>query len=88
MSHARETTLTFFVMYISPLKPKACATKIDFLEGFYKNLSFKTAMSRWALGVGCHPWFTFWLSFWKNPSMMPLGIFLVYLFSYFQNNFL
>ena len=24
MSHARETTLTFFVMYVSSLKPKSC----------------------------------------------------------------
>ena len=25
MSHARETTLTFSVMYLSPLKPESCA---------------------------------------------------------------
>ena len=25
MLHARETTLTFFLMYLSPLKPKSCA---------------------------------------------------------------
>ena len=25
MLHARETTLTFFIMYLSPLKPKSCA---------------------------------------------------------------
>ena len=25
MSFARETTLSFFVMYLSPLKPKSCA---------------------------------------------------------------
>ena len=24
-SHARDTTLTFFVIYLSPLKPKSCA---------------------------------------------------------------
>ena len=31
MWHARETTLTFFITYLSPLKPKACeATKIFF----------------------------------------------------------
>ena len=32
MSHARETTLTFFVKYLSPLKLKACAAKIDFFS--------------------------------------------------------
>ena len=25
MPHARETTLTFFIMKLPPLKPKACA---------------------------------------------------------------
>ena len=25
MSHARETTLTFFIMYLPPLKPNSCA---------------------------------------------------------------
>ena len=25
VSHARETTLTFFIMYLSPLKPISCA---------------------------------------------------------------
>ena len=29
---ARETTLTFFVTYLSPLKLKACAAKIDFFS--------------------------------------------------------
>ena len=24
MSHARETTLTFFLMWLPPLKPKSC----------------------------------------------------------------
>ena len=51
MSRVRETTLTFFVTYLSPLKPKACAAKFDFWTGFFKNLSFKIAMSRPA-GVG------------------------------------
>ena len=37
MSHTRATTLTFFIMYLSPLKPKACAAKIDFLDRFYKK---------------------------------------------------
>ena len=36
MSRARETTLTFFVTYLSPLKPKACAAKNDFWMGFSK----------------------------------------------------
>ena len=30
MSHARGTTLTFFVTYLLPLKLKAYAAKIDF----------------------------------------------------------
>ena len=30
MSRAREITLTFFVMYLSPLKLSACVAKIDF----------------------------------------------------------
>ena len=46
MSRAKVTTLTFFFTYVSPLKPKACAAKTDFLDGFYKNLSFKIGMSR------------------------------------------
>ena len=54
MAHARETTLTFFVTYLSPLKPKACAAKIDVLDGFYKKKkkkkkekkSFKITLSR------------------------------------------
>ena len=44
MSRAKETTLTFFFTYLPPLKPKACAAKIDFLDEFNKNLSFKIAI--------------------------------------------
>ena len=39
MLHARATTLTFFVMYLSPQKPKACAAKID-LFFTYAGCSF------------------------------------------------
>ena len=76
MSRAREITLTFFFMYLSCLKPKACAAKIDFLNGFYKNLSFKIAMSRLASCVESRP--RFWLPAWKNPCVMLLGTFLYY----------
>ena len=39
------------------------------LDGFFKNLSFKIAMSRRA-GVRGPPRFTFWLTFLKNSSIM------------------
>ena len=71
---ARETTS--LVTYLSPLKQKAYAAKIDFWTGFLKNLSFKIAISGRA-GVGHRPRITIWLTFLKNPSIMPFGIFLV-----------
>ena len=66
MSRARETNLTFFFTYLSPLKLKACTPKIDFLDGFLKNLSFKIEMSGRA-DVGHHPRFTFRLTFFEKP---------------------
>ena len=72
----KETTLTFFVAYLSPLKPKACTAKIDFWTGSFENLSFKIAMS-WAMGVES-PKVYLSVDLLKTPSIMPLGIFLVY----------
>ena len=43
---------------------------IPFLDGFSRNLSFKIAMFEW-MGVGPHPRFTLWLTFFKNQSIMP-----------------
>ena len=76
MSSVREITLIFFVTYLSPLKPKAYAAKSEFSTFFFfKNLSFKIGMS-WPAGVGSPAVYLF-IDFWKNPSIIPLGIFLV-----------
>ena len=40
MSRVRVITLIFFVTY-SPLKPKACAAKIEFLMGFSQSVLLK-----------------------------------------------
>ena len=59
---------------------------IRFLDVFFfffteKIPSFKIAMSGRVSGIGRHPRFTFWLTFfilqWKNPSLMLFGIFLI-----------
>ena len=46
-----------------------------FLDGFFKNPSFKIAMSRWVgvrrAGVGRRPRLTFWLTFFQS-CMLPL----------------
>ena len=68
MSRVREATLTSFVTYLTPLKPKAYAAKID----FFKNLSFKIAMS-WPAGVGSPEVYLF-IDLLKNQSIMLLGI--------------
>ena len=51
MSHARDTTLTLFVTYLSPLKPKACAAKIEFFFSLMQVVSF--------LGLKIHFFFTY-----------------------------
>ena len=50
MPRAREITMTFLV--ISP-EAESLYSYNRFLDGFYKNLSFKIAMSRRVSGVGC-----------------------------------
>ena len=57
--------------------------KLDFLFGFFKNLSFKIMISgqvgrrtgEWS-GIGHPPSFTIWLTFLKNLSIMLLDAFL------------
>ena len=55
---------------------------LPFLDGFFKNLSFKKAVSErvggQASGIGCHLRFTFWLTFLKNRSTITLDVFLCY----------
>ena len=51
MSCVRGTTLTFFSTYLSPLKRKACAAKLDFWMGFFfKKPSFKIAIAGRTVG--------------------------------------
>ena len=78
MSGVRELSLIFFVTFLSLLKPKACAAKIEFWTGFFfffKNLSFKVGMS-WLAGIGSPEVYLF-IDLLKNPSKMPLSIVLV-----------
>ena len=64
MSRVSEAILTFFVIYLSPLKPKAFAAKIDFWTGFSKTCPIKQPChGRRALGL---PRFTFSLTFLKT----------------------
>ena len=80
ISKLNYCALHFFAMYLSPLKPKACAAKTDFLMGFQKSMLYNGNV--WAGGsrvLAVVLRFTFWLTFLKNPSVMPVGIFLVYL---------
>ena len=41
MSRVRVITLIFFVTYLPPLKPKACAAKIEFWMGFSQSVLLK-----------------------------------------------
>ena len=42
MLPTRETTLTFFVKYLSPLKPKSCAGQCLMQEGQLLHCSFSS----------------------------------------------
>ena len=88
---ARETTLTFSVMYLSLLTSEVYLLVNLFSKlyelvhnmayysifgrlFFLKNPSFKIVMSG-RVGVGRHPRFTFWLTFWLTvfqSCMLPL----------------
>ena len=60
MSCAREKTLTTSIMYLSPLKRKDCAAKLDFWSFFFfHNPSFKIAISERAVSF----------TFWRRPSI-------------------
>ena len=69
----RKTAPTFFVRYLSPLKPKVFAVKIEFWDGFFENLSFKITMS-WLAGIGSPEVYLF-IDLLKNLSIMLLGFF-------------
>ena len=61
MSNVRDITLIFFVTYLSPQKPKACAAKLNFGWVFSKVCPLKSGCHvRRALG---HPRFIFSLTF-------------------------
>ena len=44
ISKLNSCALHFFAMYFSPLKPKACAAKTDFFDGFLKHPCFIMAV--------------------------------------------
>ena len=71
MSRVRETTLTFFVTYLSPRSRKLVQPKLIFGR-FFKNPSFKIMMSR-PEGVESPEVYLFV----DRLKIMPVGVFLV-----------
>ena len=69
-------TIVILRIHLSVASRENSGIFIAFLmDGFFKNPSYKIAMSGRASCVWRRPRLTFWLTLLKNPSIMPLGIF-------------